>query len=125
MILRPWREKDAAALYKYAKDPKVGPNAGWPIHTSVENSRENLKDVLMQEECFAVVLKGETEPVGSIGLLIKAENNLAISLAEGKISYWIGVPGVHILMAMKNRNGCRKNADSFFVTQNMRRSFRG
>ena len=92
MILRPWREKDAAALYKYAKDPKVGPNAGWPIHTSVENSREILKDVLMQEECFAVVLKGETEPVSSIGLLIKAENNLAISLAEGEISYWIGVP---------------------------------
>ena len=48
--------------------------------------------MLMQEECFAVVLKGETEPVGSIGLLIKAENNLAISLAEGEISYWIGVP---------------------------------
>lgn len=40
LILRPWKEDDAESLYKYAKDPKVGPIAGWPVHTSVENSRE-------------------------------------------------------------------------------------
>ena len=43
LILRPWKEDDAESLYKYAKDPKVGPIAGWPVHTSVENSREIIK----------------------------------------------------------------------------------
>lgn len=33
LILRPWEEKDAAALYEYARDPRVGPAAGWPPHT--------------------------------------------------------------------------------------------
>ena len=28
LILRPWRETDAEALYKYAKDPAIGPIAG-------------------------------------------------------------------------------------------------
>ena len=33
LILRPWREEDAPALYEYAQDPRVGPAAGWPVHT--------------------------------------------------------------------------------------------
>lgn len=40
LILRPWQEEDAEELYKYAKDPRVGPIAGWPVHSSVENSLE-------------------------------------------------------------------------------------
>lgn len=32
LILRPWMVSDAEDLYKYAKNPEVGPIAGWPIH---------------------------------------------------------------------------------------------
>lgn len=46
LILRPWKEADAGELYRYAKDGRVGPVAGWPAHTSVENSREIIKEVL-------------------------------------------------------------------------------
>ena len=28
LILRPWKEDDAESLYKYAKNPEVGPIAG-------------------------------------------------------------------------------------------------
>ena len=34
LILRPFTETDAADLYEYAKDPRVGPAAGWPPHKS-------------------------------------------------------------------------------------------
>ena len=37
LILRPWKDEDAESLYKYASDPKVGPIAGWPVHTSIED----------------------------------------------------------------------------------------
>ena len=40
LILRPWQESDAEALYKYACNPNIGPIAGWPPHTSIGNSRE-------------------------------------------------------------------------------------
>ena len=36
LILRPWEENDAESLYKYASSPKVGPIAGWLVHTSVD-----------------------------------------------------------------------------------------
>ena len=33
LILRPWAESDAQDLYRLARDPAVGPIAGWPPHT--------------------------------------------------------------------------------------------
>ncbi|WP_434349637.1 GNAT family N-acetyltransferase [Streptococcus sp. KHUD_014] len=40
LILRPWEEKDANDLFQYASNPEVGPVAGWPVHTSVENYKK-------------------------------------------------------------------------------------
>lgn len=92
IILRPWEESDAEWLYKYASDPRVGPIAGWPVHTSVENSREIIKTVLSAPETYAVVLKSEGHAVGSVGLMIGNASNLDIPEDEGEIGYWIGVP---------------------------------
>ena len=39
LVLRLWDESDAESLYEYAKDPSIGSMTGWPMHTSVENSR--------------------------------------------------------------------------------------
>lgn len=92
LVLRPWKESDAESLYQYAKDPKVGPIAGWPVHTDVENSRQIIRDVLSAEETYAVVLKEGDSPIGSVGLMIGEESNLTIGDDEGEIGYWIGVP---------------------------------
>lgn len=92
LIMRPWTETDAESLYKYAKHPEVGPIAGWPVHTSVENSREIIKDVLLAPETYAVVLKQTGEPIGSVGIMIGRKSNIQIGEDEGEIGYWIGVP---------------------------------
>ena len=63
LILRPWQETDAPELYRYAKDPAVGPIAGWPPHTSVEYSRSIISTVLAAPETYAVVLKETGLPV--------------------------------------------------------------
>lgn len=44
LILRSWKETDAESLFKYAKDPAVGPFAGWPPHNNVDESRDILKN---------------------------------------------------------------------------------
>lgn len=92
LILRPWEEEDAEELYRYAKDPRVGPAAGWPPHSSVENSREIIRGVLSEPETYAVVSKESKKPIGSAGLMIGSQSNLGISDEEGEIGYWIGVP---------------------------------
>lgn len=66
--LRPWKESDAESLYEYAKNPEVGPIAGWPVHTGVENSLEIIRNVLSADETYAVCLKDDDKAIGSIGL---------------------------------------------------------
>ena len=92
LILRPWKEDDAEALYKYASHPDVGPIAGWPVHTSVEDSRGVIRDVLSAPNTYAIVLKETGHPVGSIGLMVGEASNLKVPDNEGEIGYWIGVP---------------------------------
>lgn len=92
LLLRPWKETDAESLYEYAKEPEVGPIAGWPIHTSVENSREIIREVLSAEETYAVCLKEDGKAIGSIGLMVGTASNLNLPDTEGEIGYWIGVP---------------------------------
>lgn len=41
LILRSWAENDAESLYN-AKVPAIGPIAGWPPHTSVENKNKKI-----------------------------------------------------------------------------------
>lgn len=92
LFLRPWHESDAESLYEYAKDPAVGPVAGWPSHTSVENSREIIRDVLSADETYAVCLKEDGRAIGSIGLMLGKASNLDLPDTEAEIGYWIGVP---------------------------------
>ena len=87
LILRPWREDDAEELYKYASDAEVGPPAGWPPHTSVENSREIIRNVLSAPETYAVCLKTDGKPIGSIGF---HRADLAELDDEYELGYWIG-----------------------------------
>jgi RimJ/RimL family protein N-acetyltransferase len=92
LVLRPWREEDAESLYEYARDPMVGPVAGWPVHTSVENSREIIRDILSAEGTYAVVLRETGEAIGSTGLMVGEAGNLSLPDTEGEVGYWIGVP---------------------------------
>ncbi len=93
LILRPWRDTDAEALYKYASDPDVGPIAGWPVHTSVENSLEIIRTVFSAPETYAIVLKETDEPVGCCGIMFANSLHTAdMEQQEAEIGYWIGKP---------------------------------
>lgn len=92
LLLRPWEDSDAESLYRYAKDPEVGPIAGWPIHTSVENSLEIIHTVLSANETYAVCLKEDNVAIGSIGLISPAQSHTEVADDEMEIGYWIGVP---------------------------------
>ena len=90
LLLRPWREDDAEALYKYASDPDVGPAAGWPVHTDVENSREIIRTVLSADGTFAIVSKENgAEPVGNIGYFT---TDAKPGTADIELGYWLGKP---------------------------------
>ena len=87
LILRSWSEDDAEQLYKYASDHDVGYPAGFPAHTSVENSRQIIRDILSADETYAVLLKETMLPIGSIGLMF--HNALAKNDGECELGFWI------------------------------------
>ena len=93
LLLRPWRESDAEALYRYAKDPAIGPVAGWRPHASVADSLEIIRTVFAAPETYAVVLKATDEPVGSVGIMFgDGLHSAKMQVGEAEIGYWIGVP---------------------------------
>ncbi|MCM1227236.1 MAG: GNAT family N-acetyltransferase [Clostridium sp.] len=68
LILRKWNIDDAESLFQYAKNPNVGPIAGWPPHKSIEESREVIVDVLNGAECYAICEKGNNIAIGAVEL---------------------------------------------------------
>ena len=89
LILRGWAESDAEECYKYAKDPRVGPAAGWQAHTSVKQTRQIIREVLSSPETYAIILKETGLPIGCIGF---KNNDLATKQDETELGFWIGVP---------------------------------
>ena len=92
LVLRPWEDADAADLYEYARDPSIGPAAGWPAHASVEESRATIHGVLAEPETYALCLKETGRPVGSIALKLNGHTDMTDRDDECELGYWIGRP---------------------------------
>lgn len=93
IVLRPWHEDDAAALYLLARDPKVGPRAGWQPHEDEADSLRIIRGVLSVPETYALVLRtGEKTGalVGSVGLRIGRASDLAHGSNEAEMGCWVG-----------------------------------
>lgn len=84
LILRPFLDADADAVYELAKNPAIGPAAGWPAHKNREESLSVIREVLRRPEIYAIVLRDTQQPVGAVGL-----QNFRIADEEGSlISYF-------------------------------------
>ena len=69
LILRPFRQEDAGDVYEYARDPRVGPIAGWMPHASIEESREIIRTVFSRPDVFAMELRQTGKVIGSVGFV--------------------------------------------------------
>ena len=92
LLLRRWEEADAGSLYEYAKDPAVGPIAGWPPHKSVAESLAVIRNVLTGPECYAICEKGSNKAIGSIELKLSDHTDMTVRNDECELGYWLGKP---------------------------------
>lgn len=67
LILDQWKKKDAADFYEYARNPNVGPHAGWKPHESVRESKRIIKNVFLPNRVWAIRDKETGKVIGSIG----------------------------------------------------------
>lgn len=92
LILRPWTEKDSGSLYEYAKDPDVGPIAGWCPHKNIEESLEIIKNIFSREQCYAICEKNNNVAIGAIALKFNEDTDLIEREDECELGYWLGKP---------------------------------
>ncbi len=92
LILRRFNESDAENVYLYAKDPDVGPIAGWPPHKSVDESREVIRNVFSGAEAYAVCLKSDKKAIGAIELKLNGHTDMTEKDDECELGYWLGKP---------------------------------
>jgi len=92
LILRPFEESDAENVYLYAKDPDVGPIAGWPPHKSIDESLEVIRNVLSGAEAYAVCMKSDNKAIGAIELKLNGYTDMTDRDNECELGYWLGKP---------------------------------
>jgi putative acetyltransferase len=68
LTLRQFKESDLDDFYEYAKNPNVGPNAGWPPHTDKTTSLDILRSFIEQDDVWAIIDNGSQKVIGSLGL---------------------------------------------------------
>ena len=92
LIIRRWEDNDAENLYEYAKDPDVGPIAGWPAHQDIDESREVIKHVFTGKEAYAICLKTDGKAIGAIELKLNGYTDMTSRDDECELGYWLGKP---------------------------------
>lgn len=92
LILRRWRDADADSLYEYAKDPDVGPIAGWQPHQSAEESLSIIHNILNASECYAICEKENDRAIGCIELRRNGHTDMTDRDDECELGYWLGKP---------------------------------
>ncbi len=92
LILRKWTMEDADSLFEYAKDPEVGPVAGWPPHKSIDESRDVIRNVLSGVECYAICEKENGKAIGTIELKLNGHTDMTDRDDECELGYWLGKP---------------------------------
>ncbi|MBQ5521295.1 MAG: GNAT family N-acetyltransferase, partial [Oscillospiraceae bacterium] len=85
-------DSDAESLYEYARDPDVGPIAGWPAHQSIEESRAVIRNVFNGKEAYAICLKTDNRAIGAIELKLNGHTDLTDRDDECELGYWLGKP---------------------------------
>lgn len=87
LILRRFKESDADEMYNLAKDPAVGPIAGWKPHDNPEESLEIIRNIFLPADSFAVTLREDGCLIGAIAF---EKDRLRENPDSAEMGYWIG-----------------------------------
>ncbi len=89
LFFRRWEESDAEMLFEEASNPEVGPPAGWQPHKNVEESLDIIRNVLNGPEAYAICLKENGKPIGTIELRLNGRTDMTDKDDECELGYWL------------------------------------
>lgn len=87
LYLRLFEQKDLEDFYSYAKEEGVGEMAGWPHHTSLEESRRILNSFLENKQDYAIIDKQTNRVIGSLGVMARYYDSTYRNTKQREIGY--------------------------------------
>ncbi len=75
LTLRRWKESDLDDFYLRARNPNIGPNAGWQPHADKTQSLEILRSFIQQDDVWAIVDNRTQRAIGSLALHADKKDN--------------------------------------------------
>jgi len=86
LILKDWAEQDADELFGLAKNPNVGPHAGWKPHGDAAESLEIIKTLFLPSMVWKITDKATGAMIGSLGL---ETDRFRPGIASKELGYWV------------------------------------
>lgn len=87
LYLRLFEQKDLEDFYSYAKEEGVGEMAGWPHHTSIEESKRILNSFLESKQDYAIIDKQTNCVIGSLGVMARHYDPTYRNTKQREIGY--------------------------------------
>ncbi len=91
LILRSFMLDDLDDFFEYAKNPNIGPNAGWQPHSKKEDTLKILQSFINKDEVWAIVYKENKKVIGSLGIHADTKRNNSKARQMGYViseDYW-------------------------------------
>lgn len=82
LILRKLKQSDLKDFYNYAKKETIGPNAGWPYHRSIGESKFILNQMIKDNDVWGLIHKDNNKLIGTIGLHVRNVTNAVLNQKE-------------------------------------------
>lgn len=89
---RNWNIDDAEECFLLAKDEHVGPRCGWLPHKTIEETKEILQNVLINEYTFCIIEKSSGKIIGSMGIENIHDPEIEVKENERELGFWLGYP---------------------------------
>ena len=88
LILRKFKESDYQDVYEWGSDARISKLMNFDTHKSVCESRDVIRDVLIPDGSYAIILRENQECIGSIGFIYDIDHNKAELGYALKHKYW-------------------------------------
>lgn len=96
-------------MFTYAKNPNVGPVAGWHPHKDIESSKYIIDNVFNGAECYAICEKENNVAIGAVEFKLNGYTDMTDKDDECELGYWLG-----------EAFGCRRSLDLHTIILAMR-----
>ena len=92
LVFRPWTINDADACFALSSDEHVGPPCGWAPHKTIEETKEILESILINDHTYCIIEKKTGNIVGNMGIDNIHDKEKQVKEDEKELGFWLGYP---------------------------------